>query len=1702
MIRILILLLAVLSTLSVDAQKPISEVWKDLVKLEQSGRPQSALQLLDSIVKVTESTNDYPHLIKAHLYRIALFQQYLPNPQQEYLNYLHEKYENAPFPVKEIIAFPLAKAILNVELENGSGTAEPVERAKLLIDYTLSNLQLFELSTADYTPILKENSFHPKDYQVYWQIDTSYTTDGTDRQPTLMDVLIKEAEKLYRHPLLNQQSLNEKYIQTAQHFHQKNLDTTAWLFNLLEYGSQELPELLKLYHQFPRPEILLKIGTYYWNHNESAKAIPIFERIIQAHHGTYEAAMAKKNLDQIRKPFFNVKMAEVVTSSSPLPISIETKNVQQLYYRILPIDISSWMAIRRKAPNDLLAHLPIRNPTLTKISSDDTLPNPGYGQYILLVSNHSNPLSARENAELKLLFFQVSDMSFFQTSKGPQKQIVVTNANTGAPKKEVVFEFFENPNYQMDGFDDNRPTAVLTSNQDGVIYIPSSLPNRTVFRIINHSDTLYNDDFLINSFAPIPIKDSISKSYIITDKAIYQPGAEVFYKIIHYQSILAAHPQILSQVPLTVALYNLRGELQSTQKVITNEFGSAIGSFKIPEGEWNGNWSLKIEEDQSSRSFLVEEYALPEIELKLTFLNERPKAGDTLLLSGQVQSFSGRNPTGAKVNIALMAQEVWYRSRMIPSGKDNQPIWTGEAYTDANGQFIVAIPTDKEPGRYQIKADVFTLTGSRCEGHLPLMLGIYSMKPAMKIPDQVVAYQPFAIELQLSNVLNQPSEASFHLSIRSKKEERILFQEFGWLRGSKSLPVALKDTISGPLMAELLIYEDGGVVQKLEQELILIDQDFKYRSPEKGFLYHLSNNSFQKGDTLKVKWASDIPIYFLWESDNGTVDQFWTNMDSSKIAKTLVERSGVLHLIGTKDHKFFHVQEPIEVSQNSQNLIIKYDQFTTTLIPGQKVKWDFSLTNPEGKTALAEVASVLYNKALEERALQSWIFPFAISQNYPSLYVSSGLSQTARTISWQHSPVKPIYYPPIHRPILEDYISNFNLGSPLIMRSEVSAMAGEKRAGNPEDAPVEESPGEMLDQPNSFRRIGEEVVYFKPIIRTSKKGLFSLEFDAPTTLSDWKLKIFAIDKNLNGLVEERVVTTYKPFFLDPYVPRFLRRGDTFSWKVPLANLTDDGIEGTANLLLIDPVSKKDITYMLVDKSSMDFSVATHSETYVDWSLNLKESTWDHLDFVMSASSDLYEDRIRSNISILTDEVNLSENLPVFLPPFLTDTIVFDWKSKPEFTYVNNPLEWVWEVLPTFFDEEPTNNTIQLINQRFAAVLGLQMQNEEYLKKIEVIDEWLAETQNIDGGFSWFPKGRSNPYITFYLLDLSSRMKSVSLPKDMVKKAINYINQSKLPTIYTAYINAQWGQHKKSQGLNIDDWSGYPPALKIMLGRYYHLVGENQKAHSILLSLKETALGNFDTGIYWARESWGGALQLTSEALLFFWELGVEKEWIQGLQIELLKHKRLNGWGNSKATALAISALWTTFPEAKERALQKIQYEWIRTDQQTYLVVANPNSVPAWGALTQKYTQNIEDVEAYHRGPLKLERSYFYENKEEWVPIEDSMELKIGQTVKVVLNIENETPMQTIVLRDEFPAAAELPFEPSRYRWDRNVFYFQTRDKDAMLFYFDELPRGTHQVTYSYKLGRGGTFHTGISTLTSAYDDAFGSFDENLKWTIK
>ncbi|MCB0661370.1 MAG: alpha-2-macroglobulin [Saprospiraceae bacterium] len=242
---------------------------------------------------------------------------------------------------------------------------------------------------------------------------------------------------------------------------------------------------------------------------------------------------------------------------------------------------------------------------------------------------------------------------------------------------------------------------------------------------------------------------------------------------------------------------------------------------------------------------------------------------------------------------------------------------------------------------------------------------------------------------------------------------------------------------------------------------------------------------------------------------------------------------------------------------------------------------------------------------------------------------------------------------------------------------------------------------------------------------------------------------------------------------------------------------------------------------------------------------------------------------------------------------------------------------------------------------------------------------LAERQEGNGGWSWFPGGRPSWYITQYLVEGMGRLEHLGVTTDqdsegMIRKAIGFIDFSlnehykellemvkkgntslendHLDNMVIHYLHARsyfiregnWKQTKTGEGTHPFNQE-HIPAIAYYLGqaKKYALdkgdyqqgmlalslqrwEAENEVPAQIVRSLKERSLNNPEMGMYWKypRGWWWYQAPIETHALMIevFEEVAKDPKAVDDLKVWLLKNKQTTHWKTTKATANAVYAL--------------------------------------------------------------------------------------------------------------------------------------------------------------------------------------------------
>lgn len=212
------------------------------------------------------------------------------------------------------------------------------------------------------------------------------------------------------------------------------------------------------------------------------------------------------------------------------------------------------------------------------------------------------------------------------------------------------------------------------------------------------------------------------EAYLYTDRPIYRPGQTVYFRAVAREAYNGRY-DLPEQDELSLVLVNDLGETVDTFHLPLSSYGTAHGSYDLPEDLQPGAYRLISEEaNYNSVSFQVAEYRKPEIDLQLSFPLEEALAGETLQASVLARYFFDA-PAGdvpltwtlyrAPENFFLPGYQVGkvFTPWLSPFPEAFQPVLgeqlaQGEGKTNARGEFIVEVETLEADERYLYTLEV------------------------------------------------------------------------------------------------------------------------------------------------------------------------------------------------------------------------------------------------------------------------------------------------------------------------------------------------------------------------------------------------------------------------------------------------------------------------------------------------------------------------------------------------------------------------------------------------------------------------------------------------------------------------------------------------------------------------------------------------------------------------------------------------------------------------------------------------------------------------------------------------------------------------------------------------------------------------------------------------------------------------------------
>ncbi|NNM94798.1 MAG: hypothetical protein HKL88_04950 [Bacteroidia bacterium] len=307
---------------------------------------------------------------------------------------------------------------------------------------------------------------------------------------------------------------------------------------------------------------------------------------------------------------------------------------------------------------------------------------------------------------------------------------------------------------------------------------------------------------------------------------------------------------------------------------------------------------------------------------------------------------------------------------------------------------------------------------------------------------------------------------------------------------------------------------------------------------------------------------------------------------------------------------------------------------------------------------------------------------------------------------------------------------------------------------------------------------------------------------------------------------------------------------------------------------------------------------------------------------------------------------------------------------------------------------------------------------------------------------------------------------------------------------------------------------------------------------IMKSLKENSLTSEEMGMYWKEDYdgfywWTAPIEAQALMIEAFDEVAHDTKSVDDLRVWLLKSKQTQNWRTTKATTEACYALllrgtsWLAtephvqiklgstlvdpknMPDLKQEAgTGYFKTSWSGSDikpDMGNITVTKSDSGVSWGAVYWQYFEQLDKITS-SKTPLQMVKKLFIEQNTAsgpvLQPIDSNTALKVGDKIKVRIEIRVDRDMQYVHMKDMRASGFEPIDVISQYKYQDGLGYYESTGDAATNFFISYLNKGTYVFEYPLRVNNAGSFSNGITSIQCMYAPEFTSNSEGIRVKVK
>ncbi|MCX6264592.1 MAG: MG2 domain-containing protein, partial [Bacteroidetes bacterium] len=468
-------------------------------------------------------------------------------------------------------------------------------------------------------------------------------------------------------------------------------------------------------------------------------------------------------------------------------------------------------------------------------------------------------------------------------------------------------------------------------------------------------------------------------------------------------------------------------------------------------------------------------------------------------------------------------------------------------------------------------------------------------------------------------------------------------------------------------------------------------------------------------------------------------------------------------------------------------LTIKTTSFRDRLIPGKQEKWTLEIVDSANRQAPAELVSTLYDASLDQFRLHQWYLP---KTQLPGIYSLSFGSDHNFSSKYSYAYYEPeigeAYYPtPSSSRLADDAFELYNQNRDRRVNGQLRILPFLNR---PPRRPLQAAMSVAYDQsPATYITLREtssikttddnsiltsnnpaekkgfefpafearknlsETGFFLPHVYANEKGVYSIEFTVPESLTKWKWLNWAHTRDMSVGLLQKEVFTQKPLMVIPQLPRFLREGDQLELSAQIANPGDSELTGQVMLELIDGDTEKPVDGWFQNVFPVQYFTVAAGKTHpVKFPIQIPFGYNRPLLIRIKAFSGQFSDGEQQLLPVITQRTLVTESksfwmkndasLSLSFPTLLNNTSGTLTHESIQLEVATQPAWYIVKALPYLLENNnPTAE--QVCNRLFANQLSFHiLQQFPAIKK--VIEQWKKDTTALQSKLSSSPQLQS------------------------------------------------------------------------------------------------------------------------------------------------------------------------------------------------------------------------------------------------------------------------------------------------------------------------------------------------------------------------